>query len=133
MSTNPDSRVLEEVRRFCTEELVNGDADAGYQLALMDLGLAAWAPDSAIPRIREAADAGVAEAQYWLAWQLESGPLLADDIAGARNWYEAAAAQEHRLALLRLADAYAAGELGLTADALRAAQFRGRAERCASN
>ena len=119
------------VRSLCEREYAAGSADAGYQLALIDLGLDGWAPERAIPLIREAADRGVAEARYWLAWQYEAGPLLDNDPASALHWYRAAAEQDHRLALQRLADAYELGELGLPVDAFQAAQFRARAQRCA--
>jgi TPR repeat protein len=131
LSTAADAGQLQLVRTLCTDAYGNGDADAGYQLAIMDLGLDRWSPDTAVPLIREAAAAGVPEAQYWLAWQYESGPLLPDDSSAAQRWYEAAAAQEHRLALQRLADAYAKGELGVPVNRLRATELRARAERCA--
>ena len=131
LSAAADTGQLQLVRTLCTDAYRDGDADAGYQLAIMDLGLDRWSPDTAIPLIREAADAGVPEAQYWLAWQYESGPLLPDDPAAALRWYEAAAAQEHRLALQRLADVYAKGELGVMVNRLRATELRARAERCA--
>jgi len=127
----PPASALARVRRLCETEYAAGSADAAYQLALLDLGLQRWRPDAAIPLIEKAAAAGVPEAQYWLGWQYESGPLLDNDIALARRWYQAAAEREHRLALRRLADAYAGGELGLPTDARLAVEFRARAERCA--
>ena len=72
------------------------------------------------------------EAQYWLAWQREAGPLLPNDIALAKQWYQRAADAEHRLALQRLADAHEKGELGLSKDARLASLYRARAERCAN-
>ena len=74
--------------------------------------------------------AGVPEAQYWMAWQRETGTLLAADVAEALRWYRLAAEAEHRLALTRLADAYTAGELGLPVDAREAEAWRARAAAC---
>lgn len=128
----PDATALAEVRRLCAAEADAGDADALYQLALFHLGLAGeWQPDAAIPMIRDAAGAGVSEAQYWLAWQLEEGPLLTHDTAAARGWYQRAAAASHRLALARLARAYERGELGLERDPLLAAEYKARQAQCA--
>jgi TPR repeat protein len=73
----------------------------------------------------------VSEAQYWLGWQTESGPLLPHDALVARGWYERAAVGRHRLALERLARAYEAGELGLTPDPQAALRLRAEIRRCA--
>jgi TPR repeat protein len=130
-STSPDATALAAVRDLCQAAAAGGDADALYQLALFDLGLAGnWQPDEALPRIRQAAAQGVPEAQYWLAWQYESGPLLTDDAATALGWYQRAANANHRLALERLARAYRQGELGLQRDPLLAAQYEARQARC---
>ncbi len=131
LSAQPDAAEIEAVRELCATEHAGGDADSGYHLALTYLGMGAWDPDRAVPMIREAAVAGVPEAQYWLAWQLEAGPLLPDDPAAALGWYEAAAEREHVLALRRLADAYALGELGLSVDERRAVELKALADRCA--
>ncbi len=131
LSRDHDQAAIDAVRSLCEREYAAGSADAGYQLALIDLGLDGWSPERATPLIREAANRGVAEAQYWLAWQYETGPLLDNDEATALYWYQAAAEQDHRLALQRLADAYEHGELGLKVNTFQAAQFRARAQRCA--
>ncbi len=131
LSAQPSAAALQEVRERCQGEQAAGDPDAGYQLALLHLGLLDWDPDQALPLIESAAVAGIPEAQYWLAWQLESGPLLPDDPRAALRWYRAAAERDHRLALQRLADAYLRGELGLVRDSRRAAELRARAQRCA--
>jgi TPR repeat protein len=131
LSQQPDPAGLAQVRRLCQSEADGGDADAEYQLALFDLGLGGeWHPDQAIPRIRDAAGRGVAEAQYWLAWQYEAGPLLAHDQAVALGWYQRAANANHRLAVARLAQAYEAGELGLSRDPLLAAEYKAREQQC---
>lgn len=124
----PDS--VAAARRLCSTASQAGDAIATYHLGLLDLGPAGWHQEQATPLIREAAEAGVPEAQYWLAWQLDSGPLLPNDPAEARRWYEAAAAQSHRLALLRLAEVYEHGELGASAAPARAAELRELAAQC---
>jgi hypothetical protein len=119
------------VRALCEHEAGTGSADARYQLALFHLGLAGeWQPEAALPLIRDAAGAGIPEAQYWLAWQYEAGPLLDHDDALALGWYQRAANADHRLAIGRLAQAYERGELGLSRDPLLAAQYRARQSRC---
>jgi TPR repeat protein len=132
LAADPDAAGVEAARARCQAESAAGDAEATYQLALFSLGLAGrWEPDTAIPLVRQAAAAGVSEAQYWLGWQSESGPLLAHDEAVARGWYERAAVGRHRLALERLARAYEAGELGLTPDPQAALRLRAEIRRCA--
>ena len=126
----PDQARLPTVQRLCEQQARRGNADAQYQLALLHLGVADWNPDRAIPLIQAAASAGVPEAQYWLAWQLEEGPLLPNDQAEALRWYRAASDQEHKIALDRLALAYQAGELGLEPDVRQASLYRARAARC---
>ncbi len=131
LDATPDARALADVRALCQAQADSGDADALYQLALFQLGLAGeWQPDTAIPMIREAAAAGVPEAQYWLAWQSESGALLPRDDALALSWYQRAASANHRLALGRMARAYAAGEMGLHPDSLQAAEYKARQSSC---
>lgn len=132
LATAPDAATVEAARARCEAESAAGDADATYQLALFSLGLAGhWDPEAAIPLVRQAAAAGVSEAQYWLGWQTESGPLLPHDAVAARGWYERAAVGRHRLALERLARAYEAGELGLTPDPQAALRLRAEIRRCA--
>lgn len=131
LDANPDPNALADVRALCAAEAGAGSADARYQLALFDLGLGGTRqPDSAIPLIREAAAAGVPEAQYWLAWQHEAGPLLPHDEAIALGWYRRAANAGHRLAVGRLAEAYELGELGLARNPALAAQFKARQSQC---
>ena len=127
----PDAGRIDAVRATCSREADGGDAEALYQLALMDLGLAGrFEPDVAVPRIRKAAEQGVTEAQYWMAWQSEAGPLLSNDTATALAWYRRAAEANHRLALDRLATAYEKGELGLEPDPREATVLRARIHRC---
>jgi TPR repeat protein len=130
LQSAPDKAVLGRVRELCLAEADRGDPDSLYQVSLFHLGLLDWDVDTALPMIRSAADRGVAEAQYWLAWQYEEGPLLPNDAELALRWYHAAGDGEHRLALNRLAAAYQRGELGLASDARKAAEFRARAARC---
>jgi TPR repeat protein len=131
LSAAPATADIAAARTQCTAEAAAGSADAGFQLAFFSLGLGGeWSPDTAIPLIRAAADAGVSEAQYWLAWQAEEGPLLANDQATALGWYRLAAAANHRLALDRLARAYERGELGLTPDPREALRLRAQIRQC---
>lgn len=131
LQASPAATDLARVRTLCAAEAAAGDADATYQLALFSLGLGGnWQPAEAIPLIRAAADQGVTEAQYWLAWQSESGPALAHDAAVALAWYEKAAAGRHRLALQRLAEASERGELGLPVDQRKALEYRAQIRRC---
>jgi TPR repeat protein len=131
LQAEPAAADLARVRTLCAAEAAAGDADATYQLALFSLGLGGnWQPGEAIPLIRSAADQGVTEAQYWLAWQSESGPALAHDPAVALAWYAKAAAGRHRLALQRLAEASERGELGLPVDQRKALEYRAQIRRC---
>lgn len=131
LQTAPAADDLARVKAVCSAEASTGDPDATYQLALFSLGLGGnWQPDEAIPLIRSAADQGVAEAQYWLAWQSESGPALPHDDAIALGWYQKAAAGRHRLALQRLAEASERGELGLPVDPRKAVEYRAQIRRC---
>ena len=127
---NPDRALLSDVRGLCEAQASAGDPDATYQLSLLHLGLVDWQPDIAIPMMQSAADRGVAEAQYWLAWQHESGPLLGNDAELALLWYQRAGEREHRLALNRLAAIFSNGELGASVDAKKASLYRARAARC---
>jgi TPR repeat protein len=132
LQSRADPPALQAAEALCQREAGAGDAQATYQLALARLGLNdRFEPQTAIPMIRDAAGRGVSEAQYWLAWQYEAGPLLAHDTGAALDWYQRAAALNHRLAIARLAQAYERGELGLAADAGKALEFRARQSRCA--
>jgi TPR repeat protein len=131
LRSDPEPAVLAVVREVCEREAAAGDPDADYQLALLDLGAGGrWSPETAIPRVRSAAEAGVSEAQYWLAWQSEAGPLLPHDPEVALRWYRAAAASRHRLALERLAQAYETGGLGVTPDPQEVLRLRAEIRRC---
>lgn len=132
LQAEPAATAVAEARALCEAARADGDPVATYQLALLDLGPDGWNPDRAIPGIRQAAQAGVPEAQYWLAWQLESGPLLPNDRAESLRWYQEAAARSHRLALARLAEAYELGELGLPTAPARAVELRAQAAQCAA-
>lgn len=131
LQAEPDQTALAAVRRICETEANAGDADATYQLALFHLGLGGeWSPAEAIPLIRSAAELDVSEAQYWLAWQSESGPELPHDQAIALGWYQRAADGRHQLALERLATAWERGELGLPVDEKQALKLRAQIRKC---
>ena len=131
LATEPAPEALERVRSVCQAEADAGDAEATYELSFFSLGLGGrWQPEQAIALIRSAADRGVTEAQYWLAWQSEAGPELPHDPAIALGWYQKAAAGRHRLALQRLADASKKGELGLPVDPRKALEYRVQIRRC---
>lgn len=131
LQAEPEPVQLARARSLCGAEAEAGDPEATYQLSFFSLGLGgAWRPEEAIPLIRSAADEGVTEAQYWLAWQSEAGPALPHDRAIALNWYERAADGNHRLALQRLADAWDRGELGLPVNGRKALELRARIRRC---
>ena len=128
----PPPEELERVRALCSAESASGDAQATYQLSFFSLGLGGtWQPEQAIPLIRTAANRDISEAEYWLAWQSEAGPLLPHDPAVALAWYQKAAAGRHRLALQRLADAYDRGELGLAVNSRRSLELRAEIRHCA--
>ena len=128
----PPAEGLRQVRELCEAAMRAGEPDAEYQMAMLHLGPIDWDVDAAVPMIKSAAASGVAEAQYWLAWQYEEGPLLPNDSGLALQWYRAAGENEHQLALARLATAYQNGELGLEVDAKKATEMRAKAEACAN-
>ena len=132
LQSHADELEVDKALAVCQREANAGDPMAAYQLAIASLSVnGRFEPDAAIPMIRDAATAGVPEAQYWLAWQYEAGPLLAHDTATALGWYQRAAGLNHKLAIARLAEAYERGELGLAADAGKALELRARQARCA--
>jgi TPR repeat protein len=133
LQKSPQSAELAAVREICKAEVAKGDPDSEYRLAMFYLGLTSWDVRTAIPMIMSAAQSGVPEAQYWLAWQYDKGPLLADDVDMARHWYERAGDNEHRLALQRLAEAYEHGDLGLPVNVRKASILRSQAARCENN
>lgn len=133
LQQTPDDNNLAAIREICQTEADAGDPDSEYQLSLFYLGLIEWNVDKAVPLIVNSAQSGVSEAQYWLAWQYDAGPLLRDDLGLALRWYEMAGENDHRLALQRLAEAYQRGELGLPVDARKASLLRARASKCENN
>ncbi len=131
LQQSPDTAKLPSVRELCRREADAGDPEAVYQLSFFFLGLDSWDPEQAISLILTAAERDVPEAQYWLAWQYDSGPLLPNDPALALRWYQASADRDHRLALQRLAEAYRVGDLGLPVDRKKASLLNARAAQCA--
>jgi localization factor PodJL len=90
-------------------------ATAGNPIALTILGLkaldggtASGLPD-AVRFLTQAADKGLAVAQYRLGTLYERGQGVAADSAKAMHWYELAANQGNRKAMHNLAVAYASG------------------------
>ena len=130
LQATPNMNELYTIREICQTEAAGDDPEAGYQLALFYLGLIDWNVDKALSLIINAAQSGVPEAQYWLAWQYDAGPLLPDDVALARRWYEMAGDNDPRLALQRPADAYQTGGLGFVVDTRKASVLRARAAKC---
>lgn len=133
LQEKPAAHELNTIRQICQTEADDGDPVAEYQLSLFYLGLIDWNVDKALPLIMSAAQSGVPEAQYWLAWQYDTGPLLPDNLGLARRWYQMAGENDHRLALQRLSDAYQHGDLGLPIDARKASVLRARASKCQNN
>jgi TPR repeat protein len=129
---SPDPERLNRIKTLCRDEADAGDPMATYQLSFFYLGLGGWDPEKATDLMFSAAERGIPEAQYWLAWQYDAGPLLSNEPELALTWYQRAAESDHPLALYRLAKAYDGGELGLKADAAKATEFRARAARCAN-
>jgi len=108
-------------------------ADVGYRRALSVYGhllfLRGDSPQSKIQGgiyLERAAQQGDMKAQYQVGRIYEQGFefYFRADTDKALHHYRAAAAQGHALAISRLADAAAQGELGLQPDAAEAARWR---------
>ncbi|MEH6471534.1 MAG: hypothetical protein V7752_09790 [Halopseudomonas sp.] len=76
--------------------------------------------------LERAAELGDMRAQYQIARVFETGfeSFFHSDFGKARSFYQQAAEQGHVLAITRLADAYAQGELGLEVDVVQSASWR---------
>jgi TPR repeat protein len=83
----------------------------------------------ALAMLRAAAERGVPQAQFDLAWQLESGMHTPPDLKAALKFYEQAASNGYALAISRLVRVYSQGELGQPRDLKRAEDWRRRSPR----
>ena len=115
-----------------------GDTRALYHLGIMNMfgiGGAEFEQNLAMQRIRAAADAGYAQAQSYLGFVAENGDgALArrgDEVA--LSWWRKGAQGNHCVAIRRMAKAYRNGELGLEADAAKAAEWAAREAGCERN
>jgi TPR repeat protein len=108
-------------------------ADIGYTEALSVYGhLLLLRGDSRQSKIQgaiylqRAAEQGDMKAQYQMGRLYEAGfeNHFQIDVDKARGWYQQAAEQGHVLAITRMADSFAQGELGLTVDAEQAGFWR---------
>lgn len=77
---------------------------------------------AALPWIRQAADAGHAQAQFALGSMYSFGQGVSESKTEARGWFEKAAAQNHPVALYNLGLYYDRG-IGVTPDRLRALTY----------
>ncbi|MEW6765148.1 MAG: tetratricopeptide repeat protein [Pseudomonadota bacterium] len=104
------------------EMAVSRQPAAAYYLALIDRnGLDGPAhPERALAGLKQAADGGIAEAQFLLGNACLSGEAGERDEALASHYFRQAAEQEHPGALQALALAHAHGELGLPRDEAQA-------------
>lgn len=118
---------------ICQAEAEGGDLEAQYHLSFFYFYGLAGVEESAergVELIKDAAHAGLPEAQYWMGWQTEEGGALKTDEAIALEWYMRAADSGSSLAMQRLANAYEQGELGLLKNADRATYWRRKSEEC---
>ena len=98
--------------------------------ALIALGLkqAVWADDvSDFQETLQAAEQGVAEAQFNLGWMYANGQGVRQDYAQAVQWYRRAAEQGHAQAQVLLGVMYENGQ-GVRQDYAQAAQWYRRAK-----
>jgi TPR repeat protein len=128
---------MPEAFRLWTELAKAGDAEAKYYLSGVYFrgipDLVAADSNVALALIEEAADSGFAEAQFALAWQLESGANTKANPSEALRRYEQAANNGFALAMSRLIRIYSSGELGQPVNEQKADVWRDRRRRCCSN
>jgi TPR repeat protein len=84
--------------------------------------------ERALKDFREAADKGIADAQYYVGLMYAEGEGTARSYQEAARWYEKAAAQDQPDALFALAKLYVIGG-GVEADAAKAIELYERAEK----
>jgi TPR repeat protein len=115
-----------------------GDARALYHLGIMQmfgLGGAKFSREGGMRNIHLAAENDYAVAQSYLGLLAEHGDgsfaRLGPDVA--LQWWRKGAEGNHCPAIRRMAKAYTNGELGLTADAARAAEWKAREPGCVKN
>jgi len=97
-----------------------GQLGAAHYLGMIyrqDLPGQARAPDKALYWLEMAAKAGIADSQFLLGQMIMTGDGTPTDPEVARQWFEAAAEQDHPEANLQLLMAYTRNEMGLKRNA----------------
>ena len=128
---------LPEAFHLWTELANAGDAKAMYYLSNVYFrgvpDLVSANSDLAIGLLRKAADAGEPDAQFALAWHLESGVFLKSKPSEAVRLYEQSASGGSALAMSRLARIYAEGELNEPINTEKARFWRDRLNQLRQN
>jgi TPR repeat protein len=112
-----------------------GDTRANYHMGMMNmfgLGGAKFEQHTGIDNIRIAAKGGYPIAQSFMGFLVESsdGSLVRTGDELALAWWRKGAAGNHCAGVRRLAKAYSKGELGLSADDSKAAEWETRRASC---
>ena len=108
---------------------------AQYHLGVLHfygLGGAEFDQYKGISLFRQSAEAGYHVAQAFMGFAAENGDdvFVAKDEAVALEWYQKAAQANHCVAIRRLEQAYQNGELGLSVNEDKAAEWRQRRDSC---
>ena len=136
-SGTPDIKHPSFVRAYSiwSELAKDGDTRANYHMGMMNmfgLGGAEFEQRVGINNIRIAANGGYPIAQSFMGFLVESsdGSLVRTGDELALSWWRKGADGNHCAGIRRLAKAYKKGELGLSADAAKAAEWEARTASC---
>lgn len=97
--------------------LLRRSADVGYapaQVLLADILDRSEFDEEAVGYYRKAADQGSADGQFGLGSMISIGEGVTKDLAAARRWITLAAEQGHKQAIGVMAQAFVAGQLGIS-------------------
>ena len=113
----------------------DGDTRANYHMGMMNmfgLGGAEFEQSVGINNIRIAANGGYPIAQSFMGFLVESsdGSLVRTGDELALSWWRKGADGNHCAGIRRLAKAYKNGDLSLSADAAKAAEWEVRTKTC---
>lgn len=115
-----------------------GGSRALYHIGIMNmygLGGAEFDQLTGVHNVRAAAEGGYPMAQSFMGFMVErsDGLMVEKGDEAALAWWRKGAQGNHCAAVRRLARAYENGELGLPADAAKAAEWNARQQSCDKN